>query len=123
MGDGIPYTHWAYFTDEQAAGACAAELARRFDALVGVEPTEQPTAESDEETRAMLVAGGTDPQAIEQILDPNRPPIPPWLLRAARTVDDLPTAHAEVRAVVERHGGTYDGGESGWFDLNTGKFL
>lgn len=48
-----------------------------------------------------------------------------WLLRAARTVSlDWPGGwHAEIAEVVERHGGFYDGGESGWLDTTTGKYV
>ncbi|MGW4493797.1 ribonuclease E inhibitor RraB [Streptomyces sp. NPDC004376] len=37
----------------------------------------------------------------------------PWLLLAGRDVllDRLPDRHAEVAAIVERHGGDYDGGQ------------
>lgn len=39
-----------------------------------------------------------------------------WLLLAGRDVpvSKMVERHAEVRAVVERHGGVYDGGESTW---------
>jgi len=44
-----------------------------------------------------------------------------WLLLAGRDVevDYLPARHGEVEAVVERHGGTYDGGEATY--LGTGR--
>ena len=46
-----------------------------------------------------------------------------WLLRAARSVkiDDMITRHHMVEAIVTRHGGAYDGGESGWLDMRTGE--
>lgn len=91
----MPYTHWAYFSDEATAKACGAELSTRFDCLTAVD----------------FIEAGTED---------NRP----WLLRAARTmaIDELVERHEEVEAVVERHGGFYDGGESGWFDPRTGRF-
>jgi len=48
-----------------------------------------------------------------------------WLLRAARSVSlDWPNGwHGEIEEVVERHGGRYDGGESGWLDTTTGEFV
>jgi hypothetical protein len=48
-----------------------------------------------------------------------------WLLRAARTVSlDWPNGwHGEIAEVVERHGGRYDGGESGWLDTATGEYV
>lgn len=87
----IPYTHWAYFIDHEAALACAKELDERFNCL------------------AVLDRSYADPQ---------------WLLRAARTVSlDWPNGwHDEIAEVVVRHGGYYDGGESGWLDLATGKY-
>lgn len=41
---------------------------------------------------------------------------PGWLLRATRDVQlgSLVERHEEVRAVVDRHGGIYDGGHAGW---------
>lgn len=46
-----------------------------------------------------------------------RPPheeAPEWLLLAGRDVaiDDLEARHQEVAGIVDRHGGSYDGGES-----------
>lgn len=80
MSGVIPYTHWAYFDDETAAKACAAELA-------------------DYVTRIQRAVGDD---------------VPDWLLLAGRDVPigDLVERHAEVRAIVERHGGDYDGGEA-----------
>lgn len=48
--------------------------------------------------------------------------VPEWLLLAGRDVaiDDMIKRHNEVRSVVERHGGFYDGGESTW-DTSTGQ--
>lgn len=46
-----------------------------------------------------------------------------WLLLAGRTVDIDTNWHAPVEEVVERHGGRYDGGESGWLDLGAGKYV
>lgn len=39
-----------------------------------------------------------------------------WLLLAGRDVaiDGMVERHGEVAAIVERHGGDYDGGESTW---------
>lgn len=90
----VPYCHWAYFTDRAAAEACGVELDARFDCLVAVDASEWDGA-------------------------------PSWLLRAARTVSlDWPNDwHGEIAEVVERHGGFYDGGESGWLDVKTGKFV
>jgi Regulator of ribonuclease activity B len=41
---------------------------------------------------------------------------PEWLLLAGRDVaiDDMVERHEEVAAIVVRHGGDYDGGESTW---------
>ncbi|HKS45535.1 MAG TPA: hypothetical protein VJT49_10555 [Amycolatopsis sp.] len=81
----IPYTHWAYFTDEAAAKACGAELSERFDCLIDVELGERVDDK-------------------------------PYLLLAARPVGigELPERHDEVQIVVQKHGGSYDFGESGW---------
>ncbi|QLJ06824.1 ribonuclease E inhibitor RraB (plasmid) [Streptomyces sp. NEAU-sy36] len=54
-----------------------------------------------------------------------RPPqedIAEWLLLAGRDVeiDHMVERHHEVQAIVERHDGFYDGGESTW-DLNLGQ--
>jgi hypothetical protein len=45
-----------------------------------------------------------------------------WLLLAGRDVeiDHMVERHNEVQAIVERHGGFYDGGESTW-DTGTGE--
>jgi hypothetical protein len=91
----IPYTHWAYFDSPEQASSCGSELATK-EFLVDV-----TSVDSD--------ADGADR----------------WLLRAAKPV---PIGHMvarrdQVEAVVERHGGIYDGGESGWLDLDTGTYL
>jgi hypothetical protein len=84
-----PYTHWALFTSKPKAQDCEAELARngytvRVDAVEDV--IEQKLADTDDER---------------------------WLLRASKpvTLNDLIDRHSEVRTIVERHGGHYDGGE------------
>lgn len=94
--DLIPYTHWAYFSTRESAQACADELMRNeFLAAVDRAATVTPTR-------------GTE-----------------WLMRAAKAVplDDLIARHDTVEAIVNSHGGSYDGGESGWLDLGTGQFL
>lgn len=53
------------------------------------------------------------------------PPIPEsngFLLRAGRDVDidNLPSRHTEVEAIVTRHGGVYDYGEATYMDLPEG---
>lgn len=53
------------------------------------------------------------------------PPIPGsdrWLLRAGRDVaiHDLEQRHDEVRRIVARHGGTYDGGEAAYLATEEG---
>ncbi|MFJ4473263.1 ribonuclease E inhibitor RraB [Streptomyces sp. NPDC089424] len=42
----------------------------------------------------------------------------PWLLLAGRDVeiDHMVQRHDEVEAIVIRHGGDYDGGESSWLE-------
>lgn len=90
----IPYTHWSYFTDCGAAEVCGRELDVRFDCLAAVDESEWDGEVS-------------------------------WLLRASRTVSlDWPNGwHDEIEEVVVRHGGFYDGGESGWLDTATGRFV
>jgi hypothetical protein len=90
----IPYTHWSYFKDQVAAETCGRELDVRFDCLSAVD-------ESDWDGERQ------------------------WRLLAARTVSlGWPNGwHAEIEEVVERYGGFYDGGESGWLDTITGKFV
>ena len=48
--------------------------------------------------------------------------VPEWLLLAGRDVeiDGMIERHNEVQAIVERHGGMYDYGESTW-DLSAGQ--
>ena len=89
----IPYTHWSYFQDEAGAKQCAADLA---DYVIRIRQIER-----DEE----------DDDGLGN-----------WLLLAGRDVeiDDMIKRHDEVRAIVERHGGFYDGGESTW-DLDAGQ--
>lgn len=96
MTDTMPYTHWAYFPEQAPAEACGKELTERFNCLSAVDESASTTPET-----------------------------PLWLLRASRTVtiSHLVEAHGEVEAVVESHGGTYDGGESGWLSLETGQYL
>ena len=38
-------------------------------------------------------------------------------------MDALVERHEEVERIVERHGGSYDGGESGWFNPSRGEYL
>jgi hypothetical protein len=94
----IPYTHWAYFPDQAKAHACATEL-NELGCLVRVDAPE-----------AELETGGYNAY-------------PGWLLRASRdvVVDELVQRHEEAEAIVVRHDGTYDGGESGWLDVSTGQ--
>lgn len=87
MTDTIPYTHWSYFPDKASAETCGKELEFRFDTLTLVTPAVDPTPGQE------------------------------WLLLASRPVELGTDWHAPVEAVVERHGGFYDGGESGWMDF------
>jgi len=109
----IPYTHWMYFAEREAAERCAAELAS-LDFLCGVD--HRPPLSAEE--RAQLVA---QQPALADLPDP--PPHGEWLLRAAREVevDEMIERHERVEALVTRHGGFYDGGESGLFDPRTGE--
>jgi hypothetical protein len=109
----IPYTHWMYFADREAAERCAAELAS-LDFLCGVD--HRPPLSAEE--RAQLVA---QQPALADL--PDSPPHGEWLLRAAREVevDEMIERHDIVEAIVTRHGGFYDGGESGLFDPRTGE--
>jgi len=109
----IPYTHWMYFADREAAERCAAELAS-LDFLCGVD--HRPPLSADE--RAQIVA--EHPELADL---PDSPEHGEWLLRAAREVEigDMIERHEMVEAIVARHGGAYDGGESGLFDRRTGK--
>lgn len=109
----IPYTHWMYFPDRVAAERCAAELAG-LDFLCGVEFSPPLTAEELAEFHSEYPEFGNLPDA---------PHPGDWLLRAARSVevDDMIERHEMVEAIATRHGGFYDGGESGWLDLRTGE--
>jgi hypothetical protein len=82
----IPYTHWAYFTNGIDAELCGHELDDTFNCLTAVDESEWDGK-------------------------------PAWLLRAARTVSlDWPGGwHDEIKEIVERHGGFYDGGEACMF--------
>lgn len=88
MIDPIPYTHWSYFRDRDAAETCGNELDLRFECLIDI--------------REAVGAGEDGPE--------------PWLLLAGRTVDvdGVSDWYSDVQAVVERHGGNYDFGEAGW---------
>lgn len=46
-----------------------------------------------------------------------------WLLRAARETSDTVAQHKLVEEITIRHGGQYDGGETGLMDPSTGKFI
>jgi hypothetical protein len=108
----IPYTHWMYFADREAAERCSAELAS-LDFLCGVD--HRPPLSAEE--RAQFA---TQHPALADLPDS---PHGEWLLRAAREVevDDMIERHKRVEAIVTRHGGFYDGGESGLFDPRTGE--
>ena len=58
-------------------------------------------------------------------VDPSQGEPSEWVLHASRdiAIPELPARHAEAQAVVERHRGVYDGGESGWMDARTARFL
>ena len=109
----IPYTHWAYFWRRDLAERCAAELAP-LDFLCAVDHHPPPTAEEVAQLHA-------EHPALADLPEP--PPHGEWLLLAAREVeiDGLIERHDEVEAIVIRHGGFYDGGESGWLDTRTGE--
>lgn len=109
----IPYTHWMYFSDRSAAERCAAELVP-LDFLCGVDSSPPPAAEELAEFHAEYPALADLPDA---------PQHGDWLLRAARSVEigGMIARHDIVEAIVVRHGGFYDGGESGWLDLRTGE--
>lgn len=85
MTDLIPYTHWAYFTDRDAAETCGRELTARFDCLTAVDPA----------------ASGPDPWLLRAA-------------RTVR-LDGPGNWHDEIEEVVVRHGGTYDFGEATMF--------
>ncbi len=109
----IPYTHWMYFTDREAAERCATELTG-LDFLCGVD--HRPALSAAE--RAQLVA---DHPELADLPDP--PEHGEWLLRAAREVEvgGMVERHEMVERIVTRHGGFYDGGETGLFDPRTGE--
>ncbi len=111
----IPYTHWMYFSDRSAAERCAAEL-EPLDFLCGVDFSPPLTAEE-------LVEFHSEYPALANL--PDAPQHGDWLLRAARSVeiDGMIARHGMVEAIVARHGGFYDGGESGWLDLRTGEAI
>lgn len=92
MIDPIPYTHWSYFRDRDAAEVCGKELDLRFECLIDIR-------------KSVTAADGGEP----------------WLLLAGRTVDvdGVSDWHSDVQAVVERHGGLYDYGEAGWSMFGT----
>jgi len=89
----IPDTHWSYFLERSEAEACATELNEK-GLLVRIDLDSWDFGDWDE---------------------------PAVLLRASWDVMDLSEAHAEIEAIVERHGGFDDGGESGWLDIETGR--
>jgi hypothetical protein len=101
-----------YFSDRAAAERCAAELAP-LDFLCGVDFSAPLTAEQ-------VTAFNSEFPELAGLPDP---PCGNWLLRAARSVeiDDMIDRHHMVEAIVTRHGGFYDGGESGWLDPRTGE--
>lgn len=109
----IPYTHWMYFSDRGDAERCAAELAG-LDFLCGVDFSPPLTAGELAEFHAEYPALASLPDA---------PQHGGWLLRAAREVEieGMIARHDMVEAIVARHGGFYDGGESGWLDPRTGE--
>ena len=79
-----------------------------LDFLCGVD--HRPPLSAEE--RAQLVA---QQPALADLPDS---PHGEWLLRAARevAVDEMIERHNTMEAIVTRHGGLYDGGESGLFD-------
>jgi hypothetical protein len=92
----MQYTHWAYFALPEQAKACAAELRETFTARTRIEQVEPPTLPAER-----------------------------WLLRAMTVFphDELIHQHNDVEAVVKRHQGSYDGGEAGGFDAETGVMI
>ncbi len=91
-----PYTHWAYFTAEQAARRCAEELTAA-GYLCMVDPP------------------GFDPASVDRPVEPSTTE---WVLRAAGPEvlepGDARAMRSPVKTIVLRHGGDYDGGETGW---------
>lgn len=126
--DTIPYTHWMYFRDKDAADRCAAELAG-MDFLCGIDENKPMTPEEDAEFRADMLRQAENHhdvgtrQALMEMAH-NTEPSPReaygWLLRAAHECA-LGDCHSKTGAIVARHGGFYDGGESGWLDPHTGE--
>ena len=108
----IPYTHWMYFADREAAERCGAELSG-LDFLCGVDFSPPPS----EEERARLAA---ERPALADF--PERAH-GDWLLRAARETADTIAQHQMVEEITTRHGGFYDGGETGLMDPRTGRFI
>lgn len=101
----IPYTHWMFFDDRADADRCAAELtAQQFLCLVEFSPQMTPQEIADLNAQMPMLAG----------IESGPPPGDRWLLRAAKKVDDTIARHQMVSAIVQRHGGTYDDGETGW---------
>lgn len=101
--DTIPYTHWMYFRDRDAAGRCAAELAG-LDFLCGIDENEplNSTYEEDAERAADLLHRGDCDERTYQILmrDAGKPsPLGDygWLLRAAHECPSVATATAGLR--------------------------
>jgi hypothetical protein len=70
-------------------------------------PTEERANDAADELKQHGFLTGVDPREDE------------WLMRAAKSVDvdDLLDRHDSMEMVAERHGGQYDGGESGWLAL------
>ena len=98
MPDVGPYTNWFYFPTREAAEAAAAELATE-----------------DYHTGVRLSVNADDPD------EPN-----PWLMLAAkpRNWDLKADAYARpLERLAARHGGVWDGGETGWLNLRTGKYF
>lgn len=106
MSAAIPYTHWAYFEDPVKAQRCAEELAS-MDFLCCIDPSV-----------ATSRCRSSECNCRGEILDE-------WVLRAARDIplDGWTERHDMVEAIVVRHGGVPDGGESGWLNLNAGDYV
>jgi hypothetical protein len=109
----IPYAHWLYFADREAAEQCAAELSG-LNFLCGVDFSPPPS----EEEKARLAV---EHPALADLPEP--PPHGEWLLRAARETTDTIAQHRLVEEITTRHGGFYDGGETGLMDPRTGQFI
>ena len=112
----IPYTHWAYFPDEATARACAEDLQ---DYVTRIKQVESSTADTglcsygevpSTGAGCVKLAGHTDDHDVRPGTTNE------WLLLAGRDVhiDGMIERHNEVQAIVERHGGLYDYGESTW---------